>query len=39
MARENLLELLRWLDPKQQPLLVQAPADEIKNLLAIELTQ
>lgn len=39
MARENLLELLRWLDPKQQPLLVQAPAAEIKNLLAIELTR
>ena len=39
MARENLLELLRWLDPKQQPLLVQAPADEIKNFLAIELTR
>jgi D-alanyl-D-alanine dipeptidase len=39
MARENLLELLRWLDPQQEPLLVQAPIDEIKNLLAIELTQ
>jgi D-alanyl-D-alanine dipeptidase len=39
MARENLLELLRWLDPKQHPLLVQAPADEIKNLLVIELTR
>lgn len=37
MARENLLELLRWVDAKQQPLLVQAPADEIKNLLAIGL--
>jgi L,D-peptidoglycan transpeptidase YkuD (ErfK/YbiS/YcfS/YnhG family) len=39
MAREDLLELLRWLDPKQRPLLVQAPTDEIKNLLAIELAQ
>jgi L,D-peptidoglycan transpeptidase YkuD (ErfK/YbiS/YcfS/YnhG family) len=35
MARGDLVELLRWLDPKQKPLLVQAPASEIKNILAI----
>jgi L,D-peptidoglycan transpeptidase YkuD (ErfK/YbiS/YcfS/YnhG family) len=35
MAHDDLLELLRWLDPKQRPLLVQAPASEIKNMLAI----
>jgi L,D-peptidoglycan transpeptidase YkuD (ErfK/YbiS/YcfS/YnhG family) len=39
MARKDLLELLRWLDPKQKPLLVQAPADEIKNILEIKLSR
>jgi len=39
MARENLIELLKWLDPKQKPLLVQAPGGEVKNLLASKLVQ
>jgi L,D-peptidoglycan transpeptidase YkuD (ErfK/YbiS/YcfS/YnhG family) len=39
MARENLVELLKWLDPKQKPLLVQAPDNEIRNLLASELVE
>ena len=35
MAREDLLMLLRWLDPKQEPLLVQTPEDEIKSILGV----
>ena len=37
MARDDLLALLRWLEPKQEPLLVQAPASELKNILSIEI--
>jgi L,D-peptidoglycan transpeptidase YkuD (ErfK/YbiS/YcfS/YnhG family) len=36
-ARDDLLALLRWLDPKQEPLLVQAPASELKNILSREI--
>ena len=39
MARENLLALLRWLDANQEPLLVQAPANELKNILPISIAQ
>ena len=39
MAREDLLMLLRWLNPKQEPLLVQAPMREIKNILPFSLEQ
>ena len=39
MARDDLVKLLQWLDPKKKPLLVQAPAKEIKNLLAITTMQ
>ena len=37
MARDDLLALLQWLEPKQQPLLVQAPASELKNILSTEI--
>jgi L,D-peptidoglycan transpeptidase YkuD (ErfK/YbiS/YcfS/YnhG family) len=33
MAREDLLELLRWLRSDYDPLLVQAPVNEIENIL------
>ena len=36
MSRENLLEVLRWLDPGRHPLLVQAPAGQIKNIVPVE---
>jgi L,D-peptidoglycan transpeptidase YkuD (ErfK/YbiS/YcfS/YnhG family) len=39
MARDDLMALLRWLDPRQKPLLVQAPAGELKNILSIETTR
>ncbi len=39
MARDDLLTLLRWLEPSQQPLLVQAPASELKNILPIHFAQ
>ena len=32
MARENLRELILWLDPKRHPLLVQGPAEQIKRI-------
>jgi L,D-peptidoglycan transpeptidase YkuD (ErfK/YbiS/YcfS/YnhG family) len=32
MSRENLLDLLRWLDPARHPLLVQAPVDQMKSI-------
>lgn len=32
MAREDLLELLRWLDPAAEPMLVQAPRAELADL-------
>ncbi|MFN0107003.1 MAG: L,D-transpeptidase [Bryobacteraceae bacterium] len=32
MARDNMLELLRWLDPRRQPVLVQAPAAELGRI-------
>lgn len=35
MAREDLLTLLRWLDPNKKPVLVQAPEDEIKNIVGV----
>jgi L,D-peptidoglycan transpeptidase YkuD (ErfK/YbiS/YcfS/YnhG family) len=38
MARDNLLTLLRWLDPNQKPLLVQSPAKELKRILSIDIT-
>jgi L,D-peptidoglycan transpeptidase YkuD (ErfK/YbiS/YcfS/YnhG family) len=34
MARENLLEVLRWLDPRRHPLFVQAPAGQVENIAA-----
>jgi L,D-peptidoglycan transpeptidase YkuD (ErfK/YbiS/YcfS/YnhG family) len=37
MARDDLVALLRWLDPKQEPLLVQAPASELKNILSTQI--
>lgn len=37
MARDNLLELLRWLKPEDRPLLVQAPVSELKNIFAINI--
>lgn len=36
MSRENLLEVLRWLDPGRHPLLVQAPADQIKGIAPVD---
>jgi L,D-peptidoglycan transpeptidase YkuD (ErfK/YbiS/YcfS/YnhG family) len=39
MARDDLLALLRWLDPNQEPLLVQAPAKELKRILSIDTTR
>ena len=39
MARDDLLTLLRWLDPDLEPLLVQAPEKEIKNILPFGLVQ
>ena len=38
MARDDLLVLLSWLDPNQEPLLVQAPMKELKSLLSIDIT-
>jgi D-alanyl-D-alanine dipeptidase len=35
MARENLLDLILWLDPERHPLLVQAPVEEIKNMALV----
>jgi L,D-peptidoglycan transpeptidase YkuD (ErfK/YbiS/YcfS/YnhG family) len=32
MSRENLLEVLKWLKPAAQPLLVQVPQDELADL-------
>lgn len=32
MSKENLLALMRWLDPKHNPLLIQVPRSEIKNI-------
>ncbi|HHC73621.1 MAG TPA: hypothetical protein ENK78_00915 [Thiothrix sp.] len=32
MAKANLLTVLRWLDPKQQPLLVQMPQQGMKKV-------
>jgi D-alanyl-D-alanine dipeptidase len=32
MARENLRELILWLDPKRHPLLVQGPAEQIQRI-------
>ena len=37
MARDDLLALLRWLDPNQEPLLVQAPAKELKDILPFDI--
>jgi L,D-peptidoglycan transpeptidase YkuD (ErfK/YbiS/YcfS/YnhG family) len=37
MARDDLLALLQWLEPRQEPLLVQAPAIELKNILPAEI--
>lgn len=37
MARDDLLTLLRWLEPKEEPLLVQAPASELKTILSTEI--
>lgn len=34
LEEENLTELLRWLDPKKSPLLVQLPGDEYARLRA-----
>jgi L,D-peptidoglycan transpeptidase YkuD (ErfK/YbiS/YcfS/YnhG family) len=39
MARDDLLALLRWLEPEQHPLLVQAPENEINNILSFRLAQ
>lgn len=32
MTRGNLLELLRWLKPAKHPVLIQAPADELRHV-------
>jgi L,D-peptidoglycan transpeptidase YkuD (ErfK/YbiS/YcfS/YnhG family) len=32
MSKENLLQLMAWLDPKKEPLLVQAPVSELSGL-------
>jgi D-alanyl-D-alanine dipeptidase len=32
MSKENLLTLMRWLDPKQNPLLIQVPRSEFENI-------
>lgn len=37
MSRDDLLTLLRWLDPNQEPLLVQSPASELKNILSTQI--
>jgi L,D-peptidoglycan transpeptidase YkuD (ErfK/YbiS/YcfS/YnhG family) len=34
MAKNNLLNLIKWLDPAKQPLLIQAPAAELPKLRA-----
>jgi L,D-peptidoglycan transpeptidase YkuD (ErfK/YbiS/YcfS/YnhG family) len=34
MAKSDLLNLIRWLDPAKKPLLIQAPAAEIPQLRA-----
>jgi L,D-peptidoglycan transpeptidase YkuD (ErfK/YbiS/YcfS/YnhG family) len=39
MARNDLLALLQWLDPNQEPLLVQAPVPELKSILSIDATR
>jgi D-alanyl-D-alanine dipeptidase len=32
MAKENLLALIRWLDPAKKPLLIQVPLDELNRV-------
>ncbi len=34
MARKNILELIRWLDPEKKPVVIQAPAAELPKLRA-----
>jgi L,D-peptidoglycan transpeptidase YkuD (ErfK/YbiS/YcfS/YnhG family) len=34
MAKTNLLNLMRWLDPSEKPLLIQAPVAEVSELRA-----
>jgi len=33
MGKSEIIHILKWLDPKKQPLLVQAPRSEIKKVL------
>ena len=34
MSKSDMTMLLGWLDPEKRPLLVQAPASELPELLA-----
>jgi L,D-peptidoglycan transpeptidase YkuD (ErfK/YbiS/YcfS/YnhG family) len=34
MAKENLLLLMKWMDPKKKPLLIQIPESEVKRFWA-----
>jgi D-alanyl-D-alanine dipeptidase len=33
MSESEMKRILKWLDPKKHPLLIQAPESEIKRLL------
>ena len=39
MSEEEIKQVLKWLDPKKHPLLIQAPKSEMKGLLPFRVTK